>query len=184
MLAFAAPAAAADDAQADITAIVRVDCRVRDIDPAPHRLVGYVFTPTGVVRVTREYGEASSGTFTVMRELAPLETSAFDHLVARVATPRFYAPHAYRDVGRSARFSDRRLAVRRSATTAQFAIEEPVATADRQFSYDAEIALENVVAGLRDVAWTAVTGGFDPFVLCRVPRSSLGTIVPAKAPGG
>ncbi len=150
---------------------------MRSADPAPHRLVGYVFTPTGVVRVTRDYGDATSGSFQTSRELAPLGGDVFEHLVARIATPRFYAPHIYRDSSKDPPMSERRLAVRRAGTTAQIAIEEPVGAADRQFSYNAEIVVENAVDGLHDATWAPVTGGFDPFVMCRTPRSSLGRIV-------
>ena len=155
---------------------MRVDCRVASTGAAPHRLTGYVFTPTGVVRVTHDYGDAGNGAFATARELAPLGAGVFDHLVARIATPRFFAPHRYRDMTNEARVSDRRLAVRRAGTTAQFAIEEPVGAADQQFSYGAEIVVENAVSGLRDAAWAPVTGGFDPFVLCRTPRMSLGRV--------
>jgi hypothetical protein len=160
-----------------VTAIVRVDCRVASTDVAPHRLVGYVFTPTGVVRVTHDYGDARIGAFETARELAPLGAGVFTHLVARIATARFSAPHSYRDTSKDSRTSDRRLAVRRAGTTAQFAIEEPVGAADRQFSYAAEIAVENAASGLRAATWAPVTGGFDPFVLCRTPRASLGHVV-------
>jgi hypothetical protein len=173
--AFAAPSG-------DVTAIVRVDCRVLAVDPAPHRLVGYVFTPTGIVRVTHDYGERTSGTFETTRELAPLPAGAFDHLVVRIATPRFAAPHAYRELGSDPRVSDRRIAVRRAGTTAQFAVEEPVGAADQQFSYDAEIALGNTLDGLRGVTWTPITGGFEPFALCRTPRTALGRIVSDATP--
>ena len=172
MPAFAAPP------PSDVTAIVRVDCRMSGADAAPHRLTGYVFTATGVVRVTHDDGDATNGSFETVRELAPLGAGVFAHLVARIATPRFNAPHAYRDASKDPRFSDRRLAVRRSGTTAQFGIEEPAGAADRQFSYAADVAVENAVVGLRDASWAPVTGGFDPFVLCRAPRTALGRIIP------
>jgi len=165
--AFAAPSG-------DVTAIVRVDCRVRGVDPAPHQLVGYVFTPTGVVRVTHDYGERTSGAFETTRELAPVAAGVFAHVVARIATPRFYAPHAFRQIGNDLGQSDRRIAVRRAGTTSQIAVEEPVGTADQTFSHDAEAALGNAVGDLHGATWTPVTGGFDPFALCRTPRTSLG----------
>jgi hypothetical protein len=178
LLAFATSVAYATPSPPDVTAIVRVDCRVRSADPAPHRLIGYVFTPTGVLRVTHDFGNATNGSFATSHELAPLGGGVFAHLVARIAKPRFYAPHVYRDVSKDPRMSDRRLAARRSGTTAQIAIEEPVGAADQQFSSAAEIVVENAVDGLRDAAWAPVTGGFDPFGLCRTPRSSLGRVVP------
>jgi hypothetical protein len=156
---------------------VRVDCRVARADPGPHRLVGYVFASAGVLRVTRDYRDEAPSAFETTRELTPLGTGVFAHLVERIATPRFYAPHAYRMVGSDPRFSDRRLAVRRSRVTAQYAIEEPAGDADRQFSYASEIVVQNAVDGLRDATWSAVTGGFDPFALCRTPRTALGRIV-------
>lgn len=179
MAALALPVQAA--APSDVTAIVRVDCRIAATDAEPHRLVGYVFTPTGVVRVTHDYGYQTSSPLETARELAALGPGVFDRLVARIATPRFSAPHSYRDVSNDSRMSDRRLAVRRAGTTAQFAIEEPAGAADRQFSYDAEIAVANAVFGLSNATWAPITGGFDPFVLCRTPRTALGRIAGAVA---
>jgi len=147
------------------------------MDPPPHRLAGYLFTPNRVIRVLHVYGDARRGPFATIRASAPLAPAVFRHLVLRIATPQFFARHVYDDRSLDQSSAQSVLAVRQGRTQRVFRPGEPAGNDDRQFSYTAEIVVGNALHDIPDGAWQPVSDGEDPFTLCSLPHSAFGRFV-------